>query len=72
VVKSKSETLLNFIFFGFVKNKKDFLKYGNKINKERRRSINATPARLSHKNQWQGAQEDLKQNREGLCLFCDV
>jgi hypothetical protein len=30
----------------------------NKINKERRRSMNATPTRLSNKTQWQRAQAD--------------
>jgi hypothetical protein len=33
----------------------------NKIIKERRRSMNATPIRPSNKNQWQGAQADPKQ-----------
>jgi hypothetical protein len=33
----------------------------NKINNERRRSMNATPIRPSNKNQWQGAQADPKQ-----------
>jgi hypothetical protein len=32
----------------------------NKTNKERRRSMNATPTRPGNKNQWQGAQEDHK------------
>jgi hypothetical protein len=32
----------------------------NKINKERRRLINATPTRPSNKSQRQGAQEDPK------------
>jgi hypothetical protein len=35
----------------------------NKINKERRRSMNATPTRPSNKNQWQGAQTDPKQKQ---------
>jgi hypothetical protein len=35
----------------------------NKINKERRRSMNATPIGSSNKNQWQGAQADPKQNQ---------
>jgi hypothetical protein len=30
----------------------------NKINKERRRSMNTTPTRPSNKNQWQGAMAD--------------
>jgi hypothetical protein len=30
----------------------------NKINKERRRSMNATPTQHSNKNQWQGAHAD--------------
>jgi hypothetical protein len=29
----------------------------NKVNKERQRSMNATPKRSSNKCQWQGAQE---------------
>jgi hypothetical protein len=33
----------------------------NKIDKERRRSMNAAPTRPSNKRQWQGAQEDPKQ-----------
>jgi hypothetical protein len=33
----------------------------NKINKERRRSINSTPTRPSNKNQLQGAQESPRQ-----------
>jgi hypothetical protein len=33
-------------------------------NKERRRSMNATPTRPSNNNQWQGAQEDPKQNQD--------
>jgi hypothetical protein len=36
----------------------------NKINKERRRSKNATPIRPSNKNQWQGAQTDPKQKQD--------
>jgi hypothetical protein len=36
----------------------------NKINKERRRSMNAAPTRPSIKSQWQGAQEDPKQKQE--------
>jgi hypothetical protein len=36
----------------------------NKINKERRRSMNATPTRPSNKSQWQGAQEDPKQKQD--------
>jgi hypothetical protein len=32
----------------------------NKINKERRLSMNATPTRPSNKNQWQGVQNDPK------------
>jgi hypothetical protein len=40
----------------------------NKINKERQRSMNATPTRSSHhKSQWQGAQEDPKQNIDKGC-----
>jgi hypothetical protein len=35
----------------------------NKINKERRRSMNATPTRPINKSKWQGAQEDPKQKR---------
>jgi hypothetical protein len=35
------------------------------INKERRRSMNATPTRPSYKNHWQGGQEDPKQKRQG-------
>jgi polysaccharide deacetylase 2 family uncharacterized protein YibQ len=31
----------------------------NKINKERRRSMNATPTRSSNKSKWQGAQTDV-------------
>jgi hypothetical protein len=37
----------------------------NKINKERRRSMNATPTRTSNKNQWSGAQADPNKNRTG-------
>jgi hypothetical protein len=40
----------------------------NKINKERRRSMNATPTWPSNKNQWQGAQADPKQNKK-CCYF---
>jgi transposase len=36
----------------------------NKINKERRRSINATSTRPSNKNQRQGVQTDPKQKRD--------
>jgi hypothetical protein len=36
----------------------------NKINKERQRSMNATPTRPSNKNQWQGAQADPKQKQD--------
>jgi hypothetical protein len=36
----------------------------NKINKERRRSMNATPIRPSNKNQWQGAKADPKQKQD--------
>jgi hypothetical protein len=36
----------------------------NKINKERRRSMNAAPTRPSNKSQWQGAQEDQKQKQD--------
>jgi hypothetical protein len=36
----------------------------NKINKERRRSMNVTPTRPSNKSQWQGAQEDPKQKQD--------
>jgi hypothetical protein len=36
----------------------------NKINKERRRSMNATIKRLSNKNFWQGAQANPKQNQD--------
>jgi hypothetical protein len=37
----------------------------NKINKERRRSMNATPTRPNKKDRWQGAHDDPKhkQNR---------
>jgi hypothetical protein len=34
-----------------------------KINKERRRSVIATPTRTSNKNKWQGAQENLNKKR---------
>jgi hypothetical protein len=37
----------------------------NKINKEKRRPITATPTRPSHKNQRQGAQADPSKNRTG-------
>jgi hypothetical protein len=37
----------------------------NKVNKERWRSINATPTLPSNKNQWQGAQADPKQKKTG-------
>jgi hypothetical protein len=36
----------------------------NKINKERRRSMNATPIWPSNKNQWKGAQADPKQKQD--------
>jgi hypothetical protein len=36
----------------------------NKINKERRRSMNTTPIRPSHKNQRQGVQADPKQKQD--------
>jgi hypothetical protein len=36
----------------------------NKINKERQRSMNATPTRTSNKNQWQGAQVDSTQKQD--------
>jgi hypothetical protein len=36
----------------------------NKINKEKRRSINATPIRPINKNQWQGAQADPEQKQD--------
>jgi hypothetical protein len=36
----------------------------NKINKKRRRSMNATPTLPSKKNQWQGAQADPKQKQD--------
>jgi hypothetical protein len=36
----------------------------NKINKERRRSMNAAPTRPSNKSQCQGAQVDPKQKQE--------
>jgi hypothetical protein len=36
----------------------------NKINKEMRRSMNATPTRPSNKSQWQGAKEDPKQKQD--------
>jgi hypothetical protein len=41
----------------------------NKINKERRRSMNTTPTRPSNKSQWQGAQEDPKRKtgQKHLC-----
>jgi hypothetical protein len=35
----------------------------NKINKERRRSMNATSTRSGNKSQWQGAREDPKQKQ---------
>jgi hypothetical protein len=37
----------------------------NKIDKERRFSMNAAPTRPSNKRQRQGAQEDPKENRTG-------
>jgi hypothetical protein len=37
----------------------------NKINKERRLSMNATPTRPSSKNQWQEAQEDSYKKGQG-------
>jgi hypothetical protein len=37
----------------------------NKINKERRRSMNSTPTRPSNKSQWQGAQETANKKRTG-------
>jgi hypothetical protein len=36
----------------------------NKINKERRRSMNVAPTRPNNKSQWQGAQEDPKQKQD--------
>jgi hypothetical protein len=36
----------------------------NKINKERRRSMNGTPTRPSNKNRWHGTQEALKQKQD--------
>jgi hypothetical protein len=36
----------------------------NKINKERRRSMNAAPTRSSNKSQWQEAQEDPNQKQD--------
>jgi hypothetical protein len=36
----------------------------NKINKEKWRSMNATPTLASNKNQWQGAQTDHKQKQD--------
>jgi hypothetical protein len=39
-------------------------KMTNKINKTRRRSMNATPTQPSNKSQWQGAQEDPKQKQD--------
>jgi hypothetical protein len=36
----------------------------HKINKEKRRSMNAIPIRHSNKNQWQGAQADPKSHIE--------
>jgi hypothetical protein len=36
----------------------------NKINKERRRSKNATRTRPSNKNQWQGTQTNPKQKKD--------
>jgi hypothetical protein len=36
----------------------------NKINKERRRSMNATPTQPINKNQWQGAKADPKQKQD--------
>jgi hypothetical protein len=43
----------------------------NKINKERRRSMNATPILPSNKNQWHGAQADpiQKQDRAKTTLI---
>jgi hypothetical protein len=38
----------------------------NKINKERRRSMNATPIWPSNKNQWQGAQVDPKHKKDDI------
>jgi hypothetical protein len=37
----------------------------NQINKERRRSVNATPKRPSKENQWQRAQAAPKQKETG-------
>jgi hypothetical protein len=37
----------------------------NKMNKERPRSMNATPARPRNKNHLQGTQEDPKQKQDG-------
>jgi hypothetical protein len=37
----------------------------NNINKERRRSMNATPTRPSNKTQWQGAQADPTKTGQG-------
>jgi hypothetical protein len=37
----------------------------NKINKERRRSMNGTPTKPSNKDQRPGAQTDHKQNTKG-------
>jgi hypothetical protein len=52
----------------FIKSKKKYhvavCNMINKINKERRRSMNATPKRSSNKSQWQGAQEDPKQKQD--------
>jgi hypothetical protein len=36
----------------------------NKINKERRRPMNATPTRPNNNSQWQEAQEDPKQKQD--------
>jgi hypothetical protein len=36
----------------------------DKLNKERRCSMNATPTRPTNKNQWQGAQEGPKQKQD--------
>jgi hypothetical protein len=43
----------------------------NKINKERRRLINATPIRTSNKKQWQEAQADPKLKKDRAQVSTD-
>jgi hypothetical protein len=40
------------------------MKHDNKIDKERRHSMNAAPTRPSNKRQRQGAQEDSKEKQD--------